>query len=80
MAESRSSRVRADLRAHSLLESQFDRRRFLRMLGGVAATAALAQLPAGRPTAAPQPRLDYPFTLGIASGDPHPDGKCRVSC
>jgi alkaline phosphatase D len=74
MAELRSSRVCADLRAHSLLESQFDRRRFLKMLGGVAATAALAQLPADRATAATQPRLDYPFTLGIASGDPRPDG------
>jgi phosphodiesterase/alkaline phosphatase D-like protein len=33
MAEPRSSRVCADLRVHSLLESQFDRRRFLTMLG-----------------------------------------------
>jgi hypothetical protein len=48
MADPRSSRVGADLLAHPLLESEFDRRRFLKMLGGVAAMAALAQLTADR--------------------------------
>ena len=52
----------------------FERRRLLSMLGTVGAAAASAQLPAERATAARRPRLDYPFTLGVASGDPQPDG------
>jgi alkaline phosphatase D len=51
------------------------RRRFLFAVGGVAGLAALGQVPAtGTALAAPRPRGGgYPFTLGIASGDPWPD-------
>ncbi|MGW5360178.1 alkaline phosphatase D family protein [Actinopolymorpha pittospori] len=52
------------------------RRRFLSAVGGVAGLAALSQVPAaGTALAAPRPRGGaYPFTLGVASGDPTPDG------
>ena len=45
-------------------------------LGGAAATLAAAALPAHLlvPTAAAPPSGGYPFTLGVASGDPVPDG------
>ncbi len=57
---------------------QFDRsavgrRRFLGVAGGVAGLAALAQLPVPRSEATPRPG-GYPFTLGVASGDPTADG------
>jgi alkaline phosphatase D len=52
-----------------------DRRRFLAAAGGVAAAAAIAQLPADRSEATPRPANgDYPFTLGVASGDPTTTG------
>ncbi|WBB66157.1 alkaline phosphatase D family protein [Micromonospora sp. WMMD812] len=52
-----------------------DRRRFLAGVAGVAGVAALAQLPADRAAAAPRPAGgDYPFTLGVASGDPTATG------
>ncbi len=41
-------------------------------MGGVAGLAALGQVPAERAEATP--RSAYPFTLGVASGDPTPDG------
>jgi hypothetical protein len=47
MPNSTSSRFGAHMPAHPLIES-LDRRRFLNMLGGVAATAALGQPPADR--------------------------------
>lgn len=51
------------------------RRNLLGVAGGVAGLAALAQLPVGRSEATPRPAGgDYPFTLGVASGDPTPDG------
>ncbi|WBB69441.1 alkaline phosphatase D family protein [Micromonospora sp. WMMD812] len=53
----------------------FDRRRFLLAVGGGAAAVAFAvQQPAhaGPPSPGPK-KLDYPFTLGVASGDPLPD-------
>jgi alkaline phosphatase D len=53
----------------------YDRRRFLVAAGGVAGLAALAQLPTGPGSATPR-RIsgDYPYTLGVASGDPTPTG------
>jgi alkaline phosphatase D len=53
--------------------SNMDRRRFLQLTAGVAATLGLSQLPAGIARAA-RPPAAYPFTLGVASGDPSPDG------
>ena len=50
-----------------------DRRRFLQLTAGVAATLGLSQLPAGVVRAARPPGA-YPFTLGVASGDPAADG------
>ena len=50
-----------------------DRRRFLQLTAGVAATLGLSQLPAGIARAA-RPPAAFPFTLGVASGDPSPDG------
>ena len=53
----------------------YDRRRFLVAAGGVAGLAALAQLPAGPASATPRRAgHDYPYTLGVASGDPTPTG------
>jgi alkaline phosphatase D len=60
-------------RNHPPLLEPIDRRRFLRLTAGVAATLGLSQLPAGAVRAAPPPS-EYPFTLGVASGDPGPDG------
>ena len=50
----------------------FDRRTFVQLTGGVSAAIGLALLPGE--TARAAPRGDYPFTLGVASGDPAPDG------
>jgi alkaline phosphatase D len=54
----------------------WSRRRFVTAIGGVAGLAALSQVPLeGDALAAPRPRSGgYPFTLGVASGDPAPDG------
>ncbi|PRX97666.1 alkaline phosphatase D family protein [Allonocardiopsis opalescens] len=52
-----------------------ERRRFLAGVAGVAAAAALAQLPADPAAASPRPSGGgYPFTLGVASGDPTAGG------
>ncbi|MFC6014994.1 alkaline phosphatase D family protein [Plantactinospora solaniradicis] len=52
-----------------------DRRRFLAGVAGVAGAAALAQLPVDRAVATPRPGGgNYPFTLGVASGDPTATG------
>jgi len=55
-----------------------DRRRFLAGVAGVAGAAALATLPAGSANATPRPprppRPGFPFTLGVASGDPTTTG------
>ncbi|RBM12149.1 alkaline phosphatase [Streptomyces sp. PT12] len=54
----------------------WNRRRFAGALGGVAGLAALAQVPLGRGAFA-APRRGHgrdPFSLGVASGDPAPDG------
>ncbi|GAA4449233.1 alkaline phosphatase D family protein [Phytohabitans houttuyneae] len=49
------------------------RRGFLAGVAGVAGLAAAAQIPAARATATPRP-AGYPFTLGVASGDPTATG------
>ncbi|WP_307812645.1 alkaline phosphatase D family protein [Phycicoccus sp. CSK15P-2] len=51
-----------------------DRRRFLAVVGALAGTAAAAQVPLADASAAPRPDIGFPFTLGVASGDPGPDG------
>ena len=52
-----------------------DRRRFVTAVSALAGTAALAQLPVGRADAAPGARGgEYPFRLGVASGDPTTSG------
>ena len=50
-----------------------DRRRFLAFTGALAGTAAYAQLRGDLALAAP-PLQGYPFRLGVASGDPTPNG------
>ncbi|MDQ3165373.1 MAG: PhoD-like phosphatase N-terminal domain-containing protein, partial [Actinomycetota bacterium] len=51
------------------------RRRFLEGVAAVAGLAAVATVPADRAVAAVRPRSgEYPFQLGIASGDPRPYG------
>ncbi len=50
------------------------RRQFLARVAGVAGLAAVATLPADRAAGVVRPGGDNPFTLGIASGDPTPDG------
>ena len=62
----------ASTNAHRL--SSIDRRRFLRYTWqGVGASLALALVPGNRLFAGQQPGTN-PFTLGVASGDPTPDG------
>src|SRR5688572_10457095 len=62
--------------SRDLSSSLTNRRSFLAGISAVTGLAALSQLPlAGSALAAPRPRSgDYPFKLGIASGDPHPGG------
>lgn len=50
------------------------RRRFLKLAGGVAGAAAVAQVPAWTATAHAATLDPTPFTLGVASGEPSPDG------
>jgi alkaline phosphatase D len=51
--------------------ASIDRRRFLVGVAGVAGAAALAELPVGAAEAAPRTAGgEYPFKLGVASGDP----------
>jgi len=55
--------------------SWMDPRRFLAGVAGVAGAAAIAQVPVGRAVATPRPAGgEYPFQLGVASGDPTPTG------
>ncbi|GIH27872.1 alkaline phosphatase [Acrocarpospora phusangensis] len=58
------------------VQSEPNRRRFLGGIGAVAGLAAFSQVPLeGSALAAPRVRGgEYPFKLGIASGDPTPDG------
>ena len=60
----------ADLEGPS--PTRLDRRQFVQLTGGVSAAIGLALLPGDMARAAP--RGGYPFTLGVASGDPAPDG------
>ena len=59
-----------------------ERREFLRYLAAVSAIPSLPNLVAGQVVAQPS-FTDNPFTLGVASGDPEPDGVVsagRLSC
>ena len=53
-----------------------DRRSFMVGVGALTGLAALSQIPlAGSALGAPRPSSgEYPFKLGVASGDPHPNG------
>jgi len=51
-----------------------DRRGFLRLAGGAAAAATLFPVEARAATRRHPAFRDYPFQLGVASGDPTPDG------
>ena len=64
---------RADDMLEQATRETFDRRRFLYLTGALAGTAAFTQLRADLAGAAPRLH-DYPFKLGVASGDPEPDG------
>ncbi|NHC44155.1 alkaline phosphatase D family protein [Motilibacter aurantiacus] len=56
-------------------DAALDRRRFLAAVGGVAGLAVAAQVPAELSAfAAVREKDEYPFTLGVASGDPTSDG------
>jgi alkaline phosphatase D len=53
----------------------WSRRRFVGTMSGIAGLAALAQVPLERGALAATPHSSgYPFTLGVASGDPTPEG------
>lgn len=51
-----------------------DRRRFLTLMGGLATVAVAAQGTVDEAEAAETVKLAYPFSLGVASGDPTPTG------
>jgi alkaline phosphatase D len=55
-----------------LLANPLTRRRFLASAGALAGLAALSSLPSSVVGATPS-LPDYPFTLGVASGEPEPD-------
>jgi len=60
---------------HLLRSGQLSRRDLLGTLAGLGLTGALAALAPGRALAqAVQRFVGYPFTLGVASGYPRPDG------
>src|SRR5215475_4900563 len=50
------------------------RRRFLTVAGTAAGAVVASQLPFARARSAPVRFTGYPFTLGVASGDPTPNG------
>ncbi|NOK59800.1 MAG: alkaline phosphatase [Chloroflexi bacterium AL-W] len=54
------------------LRAPIDRRRFLQLAGGAAGITLISQLSATSVHATPRFR-NYPFTLGVASGDPFDD-------
>lgn len=56
-----------------MMAARWARRRFLTVTGAAAALALGVSLPQARSTPDQSPRR-YPFTLGVASGDPLPDG------
>jgi alkaline phosphatase D len=55
------------------LRTVIDRRRFLTLTGAAVAVAFTSGLPAPARAAVPGRFDDYPFALGVASGDPLPD-------
>jgi len=57
----------------SISRAQLGRRQFLQGVGGLAGVVALSRIP-GEQTAGVPPHAGNPFTLGVASGDPLPDG------
>jgi alkaline phosphatase D len=57
----------------NLLAARWARRRFLTVTGAAAGLALTAGLPLAAQATARR-TYDYPFTLGVASGDPLPDG------
>ncbi|WP_020578736.1 alkaline phosphatase D family protein [Actinopolymorpha alba] len=57
-----------------LLASDVDRRRFLGVASAGAAALVFGRGPYTTETLASQKFADYPFQLGVASGDPLPDG------
>ena len=54
-------------------ERLLDRRRFLGAAAAAALAAGAAQVPLARAQRGPARLVGYPFTLGVASGDPLPD-------
>ncbi|MBE2316853.1 alkaline phosphatase D family protein [Solirubrobacter sp. CPCC 204708] len=50
------------------------RRRFIAVAGATGGAAVASQWPFARARTAPPRFVGYPFTLGVASGDPTPDG------
>ncbi len=62
-----------DLEWYDLFQMRGTRRDFLRLSGGVTGLVALGSLPACG-TERSLALSDNPFTLGVASGDPSPDG------
>ena len=50
------------------------RRKFLTVAGSAGVVVAASQFPFARARTAPVRFVGYPFTLGVASGDPTPDG------
>jgi alkaline phosphatase D len=50
------------------------RRRFLAVAGSATGAVVVSQLPFAKARTAPPRFTGYPFTLGVASGDPTPDG------
>lgn len=60
---------------HLTQTPELTRRRVVGGVAGVAGLAAVATMPADRAVASVRPSSSgYPFRLGIASGDPRPDG------
>ncbi|MDP8909551.1 MAG: PhoD-like phosphatase N-terminal domain-containing protein, partial [Chloroflexota bacterium] len=54
-------------------ERLLSRRRFLGSAAAAALAAGAAQVPLARAQRGPARLVGYPFTLGVASGDPLPD-------
>ena len=50
------------------------RRKFLTVAGSASVAVAATQFPFAKARSAPARFEGYPFTLGVASGDPTPDG------
>ena len=50
------------------------RRRFLTVAGTAAGAVAVSQLPLAKARTGPPRFTGYPLTLGVASGDPTPNG------